>query len=138
MRTRIRWLGAPYIMKSEALKPKAFPKLVWKPGAFTEPLGLLFDYVATKAEGTIYWYFDKRRPMRLGARIFRGGAVLATAIAGMIPLLSEICMRKDATRAIHPLWSAVAIAVAATLVLLDKFWGCSSAWVRYMMEIGRA
>ena len=42
---------------------------------------------------------------------------------------------------IPPGWATVALAIAGLLVLLDRFWGFTSAWVRFMLsqqELGEA
>ena len=42
-------------------------------------------------------------------------------------------MERNGHPAIEPLWAALLLTVAGILVLMDRFWGCTSAWVRYML-----
>jgi SMODS and SLOG-associating 2TM effector domain 2 len=53
------------------------------------------------------------------------------AVAGVLPVLSQI---SDTGRSvvIQPAWASVALAIAVALVALDRFFGFSSAWARYM------
>jgi hypothetical protein len=113
------------------LKPVPFPSLSWAPEDRTKSLSALVGYATKEAERAIDWYYWKRRRMQRWGRGLRLGAVLATSAAGVTPLLAEL-MERNGHPAIDPLWAALLLAVAGILVLLDRFWGCTSAWVRYM------
>jgi hypothetical protein len=121
-------------MEQEDLMPGRFQTLSWRPGALAKPLDELFGYVTSEAERAVDWYHRKRTPMQWGGRLLRFGAILATAAAGVMPLLAEI-FERDGEPAIDPLWGAFALALAGILVLLDRFWGCTSAWVRYTLAL---
>jgi len=113
------------------LKPVPFPSLSWAPEDRTKSLSALVGYATREAERAIDWYYWKRRRMQRWGRGLRLGAILATSAAGVTPLLAEL-MERNGQPAIEPLWAALLLAVAGILVLLDRFWGCTSAWVRYM------
>jgi low affinity Fe/Cu permease len=53
------------------------------------------------------------------------------AVAGVLPVLSQIFGAGSSVK-IQPAWAAVALAIAVSLVALDRFFGFSSAWARYM------
>ena len=38
---------------------------------------------------------------------------------------------------LHPLWSAIAIAIAGTLILIDRFYGFTTGWIRYLLTAQR-
>ena len=114
------------------LKSVPFPSLSWAPEDRTKSLSALVGYATSEAERAIDWYYWKRRRMQRWGRGLRLGAVLATSAAGVTPLLAELMERERSIRSIEPLWAALLLAVAGILVLLDRFWGCTSAWVRYM------
>jgi low affinity Fe/Cu permease len=53
------------------------------------------------------------------------------AVAGVLPVLSQILEAPTSVK-IQPAWATVALAIAVALVALDRFFGFSSAWARYM------
>jgi len=53
------------------------------------------------------------------------------AVAGVLPVLSQI-FGNGRSAIIQPAWATVALAIAITLIALDRFFGFSSAWARYM------
>jgi low affinity Fe/Cu permease len=53
------------------------------------------------------------------------------AIAGVLPILSQIFGAGSSVK-IQPAWATVALTTAVALVALDRFFGFSSAWARYM------
>ena len=115
------------------LKPLTFPNLSWAPEERAKALNALVAYATGEAERAIDWYFWKRRRMQRWGRGLRLGAILASSAVGVTPLLAELMKDKSGALPVDPLWAAVLLAVAGILVLLDRFWGCTSAWVRYML-----
>jgi hypothetical protein len=113
------------------LEPSRFPDLVWEPGAWAKSQDALFCYAVGEAERALAWYERKRGRAQRAGRGLRLGAILATSAAGVTPLLSEL-LERDGQPLIDPLWAAFLLALAGILVLLDRFWGCTSAWVRYV------
>jgi hypothetical protein len=114
------------------LRPIPFPSLSWAAEDRAKSLAALVDYATGEAERAIDWYYWKRGRMQRWGRGLRLGAILATSAAGVTPLLAEL-MDRNGSPTIEPLWAALLLAVAGILVLLDRFWGCTSAWVRYML-----
>ncbi len=118
--------------RPETWENARFPELEWEPGAWTKSLDAVARYAADEAERAMRWYERKRRRAQRAGRLLRLGALVATSAAGVLPLVSELLTEGDGRPAIDPLGSALALAVAGILVLLDRFWGCTSAWVRYV------
>jgi hypothetical protein len=116
----------------EDLKPVPFPSLSWAPEDRTKSLSELVAYATGEAERAIDWYYWKRRRMQRWGRGLRLGAILASSAAGVTPLFAELAAHNGKTP-IEPLWAALLLALAGILVLLDRFWGCTSAWIRYML-----
>jgi SMODS and SLOG-associating 2TM effector domain 2 len=103
-------------------------------------LQALADYVAHEAESAIRWYLRKKDSKRRWAQGLRFLAIFATALAGLIPLLAEI-FETDGRPDIPPAWASVALLVAAACIGLDRFFGYSTAWMRFLtteMEIRHA
>jgi len=106
-------------------------ELSWQSGKILESLNSLFDSITTETESAINWYLKSKLPKRRWATRLRVGSIFFAVVAGLIPILGQI-FNKDGKPAIQPAWAAVALGVAAGLVLLDRFFGCSSAWMRYI------
>jgi hypothetical protein len=119
--------------KPKDLTPNEFPKIVWEPGKLAEPLEQLFACVVKEANDAITWYNVRRKPKQYGGQILRVGALIFAAIAGLVPILGEIFQDSERRPGIAPAWATVALGVAGLLVLLDRFWGFTSAWVRFLL-----
>jgi hypothetical protein len=104
----------------------------WAPEDRSKSLTALVGYATGEAVRAIDWYYWKRRRMQRWGRGLRMGAVLATSAAGLTPLIAEL-LERNGDLVIDPIWAALLLTVAGILVLLDRFWGCTSAWVRYML-----
>lgn len=121
-------------MKIQDLAPDPFPGLKWEPGKLSDAVEELRKYAVNEAERSIAWYYAKRGAKKWGLRFFRGGAIVLTAVAGVLPPLSQMQnWQANGKAMIDPLWSTIAVALAATLLLLDRFSGCTSAFVRYLL-----
>jgi hypothetical protein len=125
--------------KPKDLTPNEFPKIVWEPGKLAEPLEQLFACVMKEANDAIKWYEIRRKPKQYGGQILRVSALIFAAIAGLVPIVGEI-FQDNGRPSIAPGWATVALAIAGLLVLLDRFWGFTSAWVRFLLaqqELGK-
>jgi hypothetical protein len=118
--------------KPENLTSADFPSLSWQPNQLSEELAKLFAYATGEATRAIAYYAAKREPKKLGARVLRLGAIFATTVAALIPVFSQIFERAGKP-IIAPAWSTVAAGIAVLFILLDKFWGFTGAWVRFMV-----
>ena len=112
------------------LKSGDFPTLQWEAEKLAEPLDQLCTYAKNQAQQSIDWYFRKRQLRRHFCRIFRLSAILLTAFSGLLPMINEIA---GPQKALHSLCAAVALGVAATLILLDRFYGFTNGWIRYLL-----
>lgn len=118
--------------KYEELTSPDFPSLAWQANQMSEDLAKLFAYATEEATRAIAYYAAKRAPKKLGARVLRLGAIFATTVAALIPVFSQI-FEKAGKPIIAPAWSTVAAGIAVLFILLDKFWGFTGAWVRFMV-----
>jgi low affinity Fe/Cu permease len=87
--------------------------------------------VVDTAARAINWYLVARRPKKRWAQRLRVGAIVMVAVAGVLPVLSQILGTRT-SEVIQPAWATVALAIAVALIALDRFFGFSSAWARYM------
>lgn len=88
-----------------------------------------------RARDAIGWYHAKRgRKRRLGVSL-RVVAILLTAVAGLHPLMTRVGQTGGTVPTgwlRDPVLPSILLALAALLVLLDRFGDMTSGWIRYM------
>ncbi len=114
------------------IQGKKFPETDWSDGKRAESLRRIRGYVEEEVGEAIGWYVDKRGGKKAMARMLRLAAILLTGVGGLVPLLGKLLVTEDRHPGIDPLWTAILVGVAGILLLLDRFFGFSSARVRYM------
>jgi low affinity Fe/Cu permease len=117
--------------QSEDIRPAELDSLDWRPEHARRSLDVIYQHVIGAASQAINWYLTARRPKRRWAQRLRVGAIIMVAVAGVLPVLSQIFAAGSSVK-IPPAWATVALAIAVALVALDRFFGFSSAWARYM------
>jgi SMODS and SLOG-associating 2TM effector domain 2 len=117
--------------KTQDLMPKDFPVgLIWDPGQALVSVEKIYHFVNTQCENSIQWYYDKKKRKKLWGIALRASAIVLVAIAGLIPVLTE--MFKYYSFNISPAWATIALAFAALCIALDRFGGCTRGWIRYV------
>ena len=118
--------------KPEDLKPAGFPDdLDWTSNNILGSLSQLRDYSISEGEKANAWYLSSRVGKRLAGRSLRVAAIIFTAAAGLVPVVSQL-WQTNGVPEIAPGWSPLLLGLAGLWVLLDKFLGASSAWLRYV------
>lgn len=107
---------------------RVLPPLAWGEEEASSSLEAVYDHVVGLATDAIRWYLVAKRSKKRWAQRLRVSAILGVAVAGILPVLSQI----SGEGTIEPAWATVVLAGAVTLVVLDRFFGFSSAWARYM------
>jgi SMODS and SLOG-associating 2TM effector domain 2 len=120
------------------LTPFDFPKLDWSPAATPASLELLYEYTKANGERASNWYFDRVKWRKYGARILRGMSIIFPGIAAIVPIgLAVFGTLTPGEVPKHwytsPMLSSFAIAIAALLIMIDRFWGFSSSWTRFIL-----
>jgi low affinity Fe/Cu permease len=116
---------------TQDIQPAELGFLDWSPEHAHQSLDVIYQHVVGVALQAIRWYLTARRSKRRWAQRLRVGAIIMVAVAGILPVLSQIFDAGSSAR-IQPGWATVALAMAVALVALDRFFGFSSAWARYM------
>jgi len=112
--------------KRQDLRPVSFGHLHWSEAEKIDSLNTVFSYAVNHANEVIDWYLLSKRRKKQCASYLRIVSILLTTIAVLIPIIAEIC------DCIPAIWATVFFAIAATCVAFDRFFGCSSSWMRYM------
>ena len=114
------------------LQPMGFPKaLDWSPAKQQESLEQIYLFVMEECAASIHWYYRKKGSKSLLGFLLRLGAILAVAVAGLIPLIGEL-LKRNGIPGISPAWATVALALAGLLIAIDRFGGYTSGWIRYI------
>jgi SMODS and SLOG-associating 2TM effector domain 2 len=120
------------------LIPAPLQQPSWDEEHCEDSLKGVYDHVVKDAQDAIDWYMQARKPKKRGGLIVRGLAVVLIAAAGLLPLIAALAKAgKDNPPAsvpwpLDPLAASLAVGLAAALVAFDKFFGFSSAWMRFM------
>jgi hypothetical protein len=108
-----------------------FPTVVWDQRGAASALETLRCYVAAEATRAGEWYLHKRSWKRRAGQIVRLLAMLAVAVAGVLPVIAKI-FGQSGQFAVDATWSTVLLGAAGLLVSLDYFFGFTSGWIRYL------
>jgi hypothetical protein len=123
---------------SSDLEAASFPsRLDWSEQGSAASLRTLFEDADSKARQAIDWYLRDKRPKSRWSRSLRGVAIVLTTGGGLTPLLAGSGLLQGTSVASSipiPLSQLgyVLLALAAATVLVDRYFGFSSAWMRYM------
>ncbi len=90
----------------------------------------LYDLVIAGAKKQADWYSKAKTPVKRMSRTIRFMSVVLFGLGGLFPILGGILKQPDNMDITS--WGYVCIAVAGTLVFLDRFFGYSSGWIRYI------
>jgi hypothetical protein len=99
-------------------------------------------YAEAKINNELSWYYRKKKNRSSTSQFLRFSAVMLTVLGGLVPLLISIFGSK-------PQWTWLAglgdirfgqlgyffLAMAGGLVLLDKYFGYSTGWMRYIVAM---
>jgi hypothetical protein len=110
------------------LRPSGIPLLSWAKEDVAESLATLYAVVEGRAMETIDWYLNEKKSKSNWARGLRVTAILLGAAGALIPLLNLA-----SSQVLDVRWGYVALALAAAAVALDRFFGFSSGWMRYII-----
>jgi hypothetical protein len=123
--------------KSNNLHASSPGSLQWKHDQVQLSLDALVKYVESEATKAIEWYWKNKKWNARWSRWFRMWALILTAGAGLVPVAFYIA--KDfgwaaaEVVATSGLWASVLVGVAAGLLGLDRAFGFSSGWARYVL-----
>lgn len=111
--------------------------LQWRHDQLRSSLDALLGYVETEAEKAVSWYWANKIWKARLSRWIRLWALILTACAGLLPVVSYIA--KDlhwidgAGATTSGLWASALVGVAAALLGIDRAFGFSSGWARYVL-----
>ena len=114
------------------LRPAPRLTLDWAPEKSAESLRAVFDFAMDLSEEAANWYIRAKNGKRFFARAFRVLAILLGAAGALLPTLGEMLADEKGRSAIPAGWTAILLGTVGALLLLDRFFGFSTGWMRYM------
>ena len=81
----------------------------------------------TNAYGSADWYKNKLKGQSKWSKRIRFAAIILVGSGGIFPLIKNVSTYDVSD------WGYIAIALAGILIFLDRFFGFSSAWLRYIL-----
>jgi hypothetical protein len=109
------------------IQASAAGALKWDPADVAGSLDRVLAYVEAEAAKSLGWYWKSKRPKQWKSQAIRFFAIVLTASGGLYPLVGkEVGLEWD-------LAPALFVGLAATLMGVDKGFGYSSGWARYVL-----
>ena len=111
--------------------------LDWDAANPSGSLAALRAYVEDEALKASNWYLQRKGTKALCSRYLRLGAIVAAAAGGLYPIGEVLDRAIDSSApptaaGSSGLWASLFVGFAAALVGLDKAFGFSTGWIRYM------
>jgi hypothetical protein len=122
-----------FTSKKTDLAPTAKLNLDWSAANAETSLKEIYTRATDLADESINWYIHAKKAKKRGARTIRILSIFLGACAAILPTIGELFPNKDGTVYIRPGWTTVLLGIAGALLLLDRFFGYSSAWMRYIV-----
>jgi hypothetical protein len=101
-----------------------------------ESLAEIHSYVIKEAAKSIDWYWARKVWKSRSSQTIRFLFWLLAAIGGILPIIGKLFekfFQRHQLNVIDGLWASLFLGVAAALLGLDKTFGFSSGWARYVL-----
>jgi hypothetical protein len=112
------------------LLPANSSELSWDDEHRRQSLDVAFKRAEDHALNAINWYLNAKASKKNCAQLLRLVTIGSSAIAGLLPILNQIYQNQLSS--LSPAWTTVALAGAGVSLAIDKFFGCSNAWMRFI------
>ena len=106
--------------------------LAWKTDAEVQAsIGTLYSYAEARAQESIDWYWNAKQSKARWSRFLRLAAIVLAAMGGLAPIIGALDSLSQFSRVVGQV-GYIVLGLAAACVGLDKFFGFSSGWMRYV------
>ncbi|MBZ5511960.1 MAG: SLATT domain-containing protein [Acidobacteriia bacterium] len=104
-------------------------ELSWTASEAATSVNKVRSSVEKQAQAAVNWYLREKRPKAMASRFLRLMAIGLATAGGLIPLITSL---PAVAKLGLDKWGYVALGAAAACLALDKFFGFSTGWVRYI------
>jgi len=109
----------------------------WNKEKSQESLDALYHWAVQTATNHIEWYDRKKKPRRIWSQALRFLSIIFAAIGALCPLIDATGILGSPSdtqnRLILAQWGYVFLALAASIVGFDYYFGHSSGWMRFIV-----
>jgi SMODS and SLOG-associating 2TM effector domain 2 len=122
--------------KSGDIQASGPGSLQWKSDQVRGSLDGLLRYVETEAAKSLAWYWDSKKSKARWSQLIRMSALVLTAAGALVPVVFYIGKELGWTAApvaTSGLWASALVGIAAAMLGLDRAFGFSSGWARYVV-----
>jgi hypothetical protein len=115
------------MQKSSPPTSDAFPE--WNKDDPDGSIKQIYDWTIQQAEENVEWYNQKKRRIKKASRFIRGFSIVFGALGTLCPLVDALDIAKDIP---FGQWGYIFFALAAAMILFDRFFGLSTGWMRFI------
>jgi SMODS and SLOG-associating 2TM effector domain 2 len=109
-----------------------FSMLSWKDADVQNSLAALHKYIEDEAKAQIQWYWDKKRAKAHMSMFLRFVAIVLFVLGGLVPIVKATLPATTKYPFDFGQSGYLLIGVAAGCMALDRFFGYSTGWIRYI------
>lgn len=109
------------------LEVQALPELKWSSSEAEASIRELFRWVEYNALLAQNWYLTEKSGKKRMSKVIRASSIVLLTIGSLVPIVSLA-----APKMVHVEWGYALLIIGAGVILLDRVFGFSSAWNRYM------
>jgi hypothetical protein len=104
----------------------------WNPDKILESIEVVRRDAETFANDAVKWYYSKKKSKARASQICRAFSIVFISIGGLTPVLGSVTAVSSKIPGVSE-WGYVFLGLGASLIALDKFFGFSSGWTRYVL-----
>lgn len=105
-----------------------FPRPSWEPDRAADSLVALYEWACAHTLTAVHWYLHKKSVKAKASRRLRLAAIVLVTAGGAFPVLVSTFNQDDALLGVGYLL----LGAAAGCVAIDRFFGISTGWMRYL------
>ncbi len=121
--------------KIRNIRPEEPDRIGWDSADPAKSLREIRNIVELEGQKAIDWYWKAKRWKRIPSQSIQFFALLLTAAAGLVPIIIQLVKNQGAAKDFDsgPL-ASLFVGIAASLLGLDKAFGYSTGWTRYVLN----
>ena len=101
--------------------------LIWDEENALSSAEKLVCYVRDEATTAITWYLHKKTNKRIWAMFLRAFAIIMSCFGALVPVIAQTY-----PETIEPAFASIFLIIAVTAIALDRFFGFSTSWMRFL------